>query len=100
MLNNPITISQTSQLEHFQLKEPQVAKYLDLSDPDKTYMALKNLSYGQYKYLNLLFSKKQYKKIAMLFLENGIKPNQDYVDYLNEMSRENYADHLEEIKRD
>ena len=84
ILNKPISISQISNLERYQLKENGVAKYLDLSDADRTYEVLKTLTERQYRFLGWLFLEKHYKKIAKILLDTGLKPNQDYVDYLNE----------------
>ena len=84
ILNKPISISQISNLERYQLKENGVAKYLDLSDADRTYEVLKTLTERQYRFLGWLFLEKHYKKIANILLDTGLKPNQDYVDYLNE----------------
>jgi hypothetical protein len=85
ILNKPISISQISNLERYQLKEVGVAKYLDLSDADRTYEVLKTLSERQYRFLGWLFIEKHYKKIAKILLDAGLKPNPDYIDYLNKL---------------
>lgn len=85
VLKSPkITQSQISQLFQYQLKEPGIEKYLDLSDSDYTYERLKELTERQYKFLNRLYIDKKYKEIGRILLENDLKPSPEYVDYLNE----------------
>jgi hypothetical protein len=79
-----IAISQSniSNLFRYQLKEPQITKYLSLEeDADYNYDCLKRLTYEQYKFLNHLFIEKHYKKIAEVLVSVGIKWNSDYIDY-------------------
>ena len=82
LLNPSITISQISNIENYQLRENGVAKYLDLSDSDRTYRILKTLTSRQYHFLNILFFEKKYRRIAGILISQGLKPNPAYVDYL------------------
>jgi hypothetical protein len=82
-LTTPISISNISNLERFQLKEPQVAKYLNLENSDYIYDCLKRLTYEQYKFLNKLYIEKHWKKIAEVLNSVGIKWNSDYIDYIH-----------------
>ena len=91
-----ISLSAISNLFRFRLKEPQVASYLNLSDEDYIYDCLKTLNDSQYRYLNLLLIRKDWKQIAKIFHQVGIEWSVDYADYLAEMGRENYIDNLKD----